>query len=86
MLVGRTAHEVIQVKSIVYPWGIEVVRTITLFRVGSGYVYRFDSGWKAESDGKFDFHFKYCPDPNNPDRTRPKPKRAWRPTRSIRVS
>ena len=66
--VGRTAHEVIQVKTIVYPYGIHFVRTITLFRVGSGYVYRFDSGWKAESDGKFDFHFKYCPDPNNPDR------------------
>jgi hypothetical protein len=59
ILIGRTAHEVIQVKSILYPWGIRVVRTITLFRVGSGYVYRFDSGWKAESDGKFDFHFKY---------------------------
>ena len=67
IMVGRTAHEVVQVKSIVYPCGIQVVRTITLFRVGSGYVYRFDSGWKAESDGKFDFHFKYCPDPNNPD-------------------
>ena len=59
IVVGRTAHEVIQVKSMVYPWGIHVVRTITLFRVGSGYVYRFDSGWKAESDGKFDFHFQY---------------------------
>jgi hypothetical protein len=70
VLVGRTAHEVVQVKSIVYPWGIEVVRTITLFRVGSGYVYRFDSGWKAQSDGRFDFHFKYCPDPGNPDRTK----------------
>lgn len=59
VLIGRTAHEVIQVKSILYPWGIRVVRTITLFRVGSGYVYRFDSGWKAESDGLFDFRFKY---------------------------
>jgi hypothetical protein len=59
VLVGRTSHEVIQVKSIVYPWGIRVVRTITLFRVGSGYLYRFDSGWKAESDGRFDFTFKY---------------------------
>jgi hypothetical protein len=59
VLVGRTSHEVIQVKSILYPWGIRVVRTITLFRVGSGYVYRFDSGWKPESDGRFDFHFKY---------------------------
>ena len=67
VMVGRTAHEVIQVRSIVYPWGIRVVRTITLFRVGSGYVYRVDSGWKAESDGKFDFHCKYVPDPTKPD-------------------
>jgi hypothetical protein len=54
---GRCGHEVIQVKSIMYPWGIQVVRTITLFRVGSGYVYRFDSGWQAESNGRF--RFKY---------------------------
>ncbi|HEY2726699.1 MAG TPA: hypothetical protein VGI61_05970, partial [Parafilimonas sp.] len=30
---------------------------ITLFRTSSGYEYRVDSGWKAESDGKFDFTF-----------------------------
>jgi hypothetical protein len=59
VFVGRTAYEVIQVKSILYPWGIKVVRTITIFRVGSAYVYRHDSGWRAESDGKFDFRFKY---------------------------
>jgi hypothetical protein len=57
VFVGRCGHEVIQVKSIVYPWMIKVVRTITIFRVGSGYVYRFDSGWKAESDGKFDLRY-----------------------------
>lgn len=52
---GRTSHEVVQVKSMVYPWGIRVVRTITLFRLANGYVMRIDSGWQAESDGKFDF-------------------------------
>ncbi len=57
VFVGRCSHEVIQVKSVVYPWGIKVVRTITIFRVGSGYVYRVDSGWKAESDGKFDLRY-----------------------------
>ena len=56
---GRTAHEVIQVKSILYPWGIRVVRTITVFRTSTAYVYRTDSGWKAESDGKFDFSYRY---------------------------
>lgn len=59
VMLGRTGHEVIQVKSILYPWGIRVVRTITLFRTGSGYVYRTDSGWQAESDGLFDFRYKY---------------------------
>ncbi|MES2425992.1 MAG: hypothetical protein V4560_03430 [Bacteroidota bacterium] len=67
-IAGRTAHEVIQVKSILYPWGIRVVRTITIFRVSTGYVYRVDSGWKAESDGKFDFSYSYK-DINNHDKT-----------------
>ncbi len=59
VMMGRTGHEVIQVKSIVYPWGIRVVRTITLFRTSSGFVYRTDSGWQPESDGIFDFRYKY---------------------------
>lgn len=59
VLMGRTAHEVIQVRSILYPWGIRVVRTITLFRTSSNYVYRVDSGWQAESEGLFDFRYKY---------------------------
>ena len=57
VFVGRCAHEVIQVKSIIYPWGIKVVRTVTIFRVGSGYLYRVDSGWRAESNGEFDFRY-----------------------------
>ncbi|MBB1284626.1 hypothetical protein HRH25_09600 [Flavisolibacter sp. BT320] len=55
--VGRTGHEVIQVVSMIYPWGIRVVRTITIFRLSNGYVGRVDSGWKAESEGKFDFSY-----------------------------
>ncbi|WP_026898277.1 hypothetical protein [Daejeonella oryzae] len=54
---GRTSHEVVQVKSVIYPWGIHVVRTITLFRLGNGYVGRIDSGWKAEGNGQFDFTY-----------------------------
>ena len=57
IMMGRTAHEIVQVKSVLYPWGIKVVRTITIFRVGSGYVYRYDSGWRAESDGEYDFRY-----------------------------
>lgn len=59
VMLGRTGHEVIQVKSILYPWGIRVVRTITLFRTSSGFVYRTDSGWQPESDGLFDFRYKF---------------------------
>jgi hypothetical protein len=65
--VGRTAHEVIQVKSIIYPWGIRVVRTIILYRASTGYEYRVDTGWKAESDGKFDFSYYVKYPSNNPN-------------------
>ncbi len=57
VLVGRTAHEVVQVRSILYPFGVHVVRTVTLMRSPSGYVVRSDSGWKAESDGFYDFKY-----------------------------
>jgi hypothetical protein len=67
VFVGRCAHEIIQVVSIIYPWGIKVVRTITLFRANSGYCYRFDTGWRAESDGRFDFtYYVYIPKPGDP--------------------
>lgn len=58
VFVGRTAHEVIQVRTLMYPWGIHVVRTITLLRASSGYTYRWDSGWQPESDGLFDFSYR----------------------------
>jgi len=61
VMLGRTAHEVVQVKSVLYPWGIRVVRTITLQRESSGYIYRQDSGWQAESDGLFDFRYRVNP-------------------------
>jgi hypothetical protein len=71
VFVGRTGHEVIQVRSLVYPWGIRVVRTITIFRVSSANVFRFDTGWQAESDGVYDFRynvydaaFNILPQPN----------------------
>jgi hypothetical protein len=55
VMVGRTGHEVIQVRSILYPWGVRVVRTITIQRTGGGGVFRRDSGWIAVTDGVFDF-------------------------------
>lgn len=55
VLIGRTSHEVIQVQSLIYPWAIKVVRTITIDRLASGSVERYDSGWQAASDGVFDY-------------------------------
>lgn len=56
VLVGRTAHEVVQVRSVMYTEAgcVHVVRTITLMRSPSGFVFRSDSGWKPESDATFD--------------------------------
>ncbi len=55
--VGRLSHEVVQVVSILYPWGIKVIRTITFHRNNNAIIYREDSGWIAQSDGTFDFSF-----------------------------
>jgi hypothetical protein len=55
VLIGRTSHEVIQVQSIICPWGIKVVRTVTIDRESSGVVQRYDSGWQAASDGLFQY-------------------------------
>ncbi|MEO8766551.1 MAG: hypothetical protein ABI416_19780 [Ginsengibacter sp.] len=63
---GRTAHEVIQVKSVIYPWGIRVVRTITIYRGSNGFPWRTDSGWKAESDGIYDFRTPIKDNPADP--------------------
>jgi len=93
--VGRTSREVVQVKSMVYPWGIRVVRTITLFRMGNGYVARVDSGWQAQSDGLFDFRYpvndhttipakKIAKLHPNPFKFHPGPVRGLRNIRNIR--
>ena len=51
---GRTAYEVVKVKSILYPWGAVVVRTITIQRADNAEVLRWDSGWVAATPGVFD--------------------------------
>jgi hypothetical protein len=44
---------VIQVVSVIYPYCIKVVRTITMQRQNAGWVKRSDSGWQAASAGTF---------------------------------
>ncbi|GGI29147.1 hypothetical protein [Pedobacter mendelii] len=55
---GRLSHEIVQAVSMLYPWGICVVRTITFFRRNNAIIYREDSGWQAKSEGIFDFSFE----------------------------
>ncbi len=61
---GRVAKEIIQVRSLIYPWGIRVVRTITMYRGSNGFEFRVDSGWHADSDGIYDFSTKDEPNVN----------------------
>jgi hypothetical protein len=58
VIVGRTSHEIIQVRSKLYPCGASVVRTITIQRTSGGGVTRHDSGWEAEGPGLFDFTYE----------------------------
>jgi hypothetical protein len=53
VFVGRTAYEVVKVKSILYPWGVVVVRTVTIERTEKGGVIRHDSGWVAATSGEY---------------------------------
>jgi hypothetical protein len=72
VIVARTAYEVIQIASILYPWAVPVVRTITLERRKEGAVVRFDSGWVATGPGLYDYP---DPDPN----FIPPPPPEWTP-------
>jgi hypothetical protein len=53
VLIGRVSREVVQAKSILYPWGVPVVRTITIYRDGGGGIYREDTGWQASGPGVY---------------------------------
>jgi hypothetical protein len=50
---GRAAKEVVQVKSVLLPYFVPVVRTITLERKGNAIFTREDSGWVAVRDGLY---------------------------------
>ncbi|MEL7042321.1 MAG: hypothetical protein AAGL90_12405 [Pseudomonadota bacterium] len=52
--VGRIAREIVQVRSILLPYGVPVVRTVTLKRKADAIVGRSDSGWVAAGDGAYD--------------------------------
>jgi hypothetical protein len=52
-LLGRTAYEVVQFRNIIYPYGLRIVRTITIERGSRGRVDRRDSGWVAVGTALF---------------------------------
>jgi hypothetical protein len=51
--VGRTGVEVVQARSILYPYAVRVIRAIRLMRDNAGRVQRTDSGWHAVTDGRY---------------------------------
>jgi hypothetical protein len=52
--VGRTAREVVQFRTVVWPCQATFVRTITMERTSGGHVVRWDSGWLATTPGLFE--------------------------------
>jgi hypothetical protein len=55
VLIGRTSYEVIQIRSWLFPYAVEVVRTFTMQRQNNAAVIRTDSGWVAVTDGEYAF-------------------------------
>jgi len=53
--IGRTSYEVIKAASVIYPYCIRTVRTITMLRQNAGWVKRSDTGWQPASHGQFQF-------------------------------
>ncbi len=57
ILIGRVAHEVVQIKSVIAPFFIPVVRTIIIERKNHANIIRTDSGWVPTGPGVF--HYGY---------------------------
>lgn len=55
VMIGRTAHEVVQVRSILCPYHVPVVRTVTIERRNNAAITRHDSGWIPAGDGAYQF-------------------------------
>ena len=53
VLLGRTAYEVVQVKTFKLPFFTPMVKTITFTRRSNGGVFRQESDWTALGDGKY---------------------------------
>jgi len=54
-IAGRTGYEVVKAVTMLYPYCVRLVRTVTIQRKLAGWVDRKDSGWQAASPGEFAF-------------------------------
>jgi hypothetical protein len=54
VLIGRTAHELVQLQTWILPFCIRMQRTIVFDRSDGGEVVKHDSGWVAVGDGAFE--------------------------------
>ena len=54
-ITGRTGYEVVKAVSILYPYCVRIVRTVTIKRKLAGWVDRKDTGWQAAGPGEFGF-------------------------------
>jgi hypothetical protein len=54
VIVGRTAYELVQIQSIIYPWCVRITETVIFERFDGGLVVRHDTGWKAVGDAQLD--------------------------------
>jgi len=61
ILIGRVAHEVVQIKSVIIPWFIPVVRTLIIERKNQGHIIRTDTGWVATGPGEFHDGYTWHP-------------------------
>jgi hypothetical protein len=59
-IVGRCSLEVVQVFSVILPYAIRVVRTVTIERQNDSMLIRKDSGWQAASDGNYSMPTDYA--------------------------
>jgi hypothetical protein len=54
-ITGRTGYEVVKAVTMLYPYCVRLVRTVTIQRKLAGWVDRKDSGWQAAGPGEFQF-------------------------------
>ncbi|MEP7178623.1 MAG: hypothetical protein ABI775_06005, partial [Pseudonocardiales bacterium] len=55
VIVGRTSYALVQIRSLLCPWKVLVVKTIIFERDAAGWIQRRSTGWRAKSPGTFAF-------------------------------